>query len=301
MTSLKSGKSEILKDPRWLLPLSEPSGGEPIGRLLDLETLEFYFSEVFSAGQGVNLFVCGNPGTGKTLCVKHILNHICKHAQEYDIPVATVYVNAGKTITPYFTLLELVKGLGQQVASKGFQMYRLKQAFESVLKEKAVVACIDDVQSLSRKRESLIHYLNREQANLILVSNKLNYVTSLEEHELSTLQLRVIEFAPYSLAEAYDILRDRAEKAFYPNVMSRKFLKEAANHASEAGDIRLGFAILLNAGLLAQKQGKPKVEQEDLDSAIRHATLVKAIGEVGKLQKKLEKLGQSASQTLFDL
>jgi len=76
---------------------------------------------------------------------------------------SAVYVNAGRTRTPYYTMLEIVKGLGFDVPEAGWQMFRLKSTFENTLKEKAIVVAIDEVDAIIYKeREPIIYYLNRQ-------------------------------------------------------------------------------------------------------------------------------------------
>ena len=119
MSLFNPEKSSILQDPKWLQPLSDPPGGKPLCRDADLKLIARHIADVFSSGQARNLFIYGQPGMGKTVCVRHVLSEVDKHASETNNPIQTVYVNAGKTRTPYCTMAEIVKQLGVNVPSAG--------------------------------------------------------------------------------------------------------------------------------------------------------------------------------------
>jgi cell division control protein 6 len=271
MSLFENLPGRIFKDAKWLQPLSEPPNGKPLCRESDLKSMAGFLSEVFRAGQARNLFIYGKPGTGKTVCIRYLLNEINKHAQLRKIPVSGVYVNAGRTRTPYYTVLEIVKGLGFKVPEAGWQMFRLKRTFENTLKEKAVVVAIDEVDAIIYKeREPIIYYLNRQpKTTLILVSNKVEDAAQLPERALSTLQPKLIMLEPYSFEETKKILKDRLEHAFQPKVISNKLLNTVAKAASESSDIRSGFSMLLSAGLAAESAEKSKIDGEDVQSAFK--------------------------------
>jgi len=51
-------------------------------------------------------------------------------------------------------------------------------------------------------------------------------------------------------------------------------LSKTAEAASKAGDIRVGFGILLTAGYLAERDGKGKIGLDDLETAAKAAEIV---------------------------
>jgi len=54
-----------------------------------------------------NIFIFGKPGTGKTLCVRYALDQLKSYAAEMRLDLGVVYVNAGRTRSPYYTMLEI--------------------------------------------------------------------------------------------------------------------------------------------------------------------------------------------------
>lgn len=251
-----------------------------------------FLSEIFRCGQARNLFIYGEPGTGKTVCVRYLLSEINRHAQETKTPVSAVYVNAGRTRTPYYTMLEIVKSLGLIVPDVGWQMFRLKRAFEDLLKDKAVVIAIDEVDTIIfKEKEPLVYYLNRQpKTTLVLVSNKIEDAAQLPERALSTLQPKIIMLEPYTKEEIGKILKERAEHSFQPGVVSEKLISAVAEAASNLADIRLGFSMLLSAGLAAERAGRETIDTEDVKSAIKSESKLDVLKKMDALKKQLEKL-----------
>lgn len=223
-----------------------------------------------------NLFLCGKPGTGKTVCVQYLLKEIRRHAEEKKTPLRVVYVNAGKTRTPYYTMLELVKRLGLEVADRGWQMYRLKQAFENATRDEALVIALDEVDAiLFKEKEPLVYYLNRQpNTTLILLSNQIEDATTLPPRALSTLQPRLLKLLPYTAHEANTILTERAHHALQPNTLPAPLLDTIAQVTAKAEDLRLGFAILLTAARHADDHGKTQIDADDVKAAIESETRV---------------------------
>jgi Cdc6-like AAA superfamily ATPase len=293
-------KNRIVKDAQWLQPLSDPPNAKPLCRDEDLEEMASSLTDLFTLGQGKSQFIVGKPGTGKTLCVKYLLEEIRRHARETGFQLAAIYVNAGMSRGPYPTMLEIVRALGVEVPNCGVQMFRLKQHFEAILREKAVVIGIDEVDAiLLKEREPLVYYLNRQpRTTLILVSNRIRDASNLPERALSTLQPKLIRLSSYGVEKAKTILMERAQKALKPGTFTDELLDPVAALASKAADIRVGFAVLLSAAHNAEHRGKPQIEAEDVQAAIRSDTILSLINEIDTLQQKRKaaQKGEDATQ-----
>ena len=188
------------------------------------------------------------------------------------LDVLVVYVkNGGKTRSPYFTLLEIVRKIGVRAPASGWQFSRLKQEFEKVRDDRPIVIAIDEFESLIfKQREPLIYYLNRQpKVTLILISNKFEDIAGLPKRAKSTLQPLPIKFDGYGSDVAKKILVERIEEAFQPGAVEEKFIDWLAEIPSEVGDIRICFNILLTAGLLAECEGKKQLEREHFVNATK--------------------------------
>ena len=51
-------------------------------------------------------------------------------------------------------------------------------------------------------------------------------------------------------------------------------MRRVAEAASKAGDIRVGFSILLTAGYLAERDGRGKIKLDDLETAAKAAEII---------------------------
>lgn len=291
MTLFETKKGSVFEDAAWLQPLSDPPGGLPLCRDDILKLMASHVSEVFRTGRARNLFIWGPPGTGKTLCAQYLLKEIQKHAEATKAMVATAYVNAGRTRNPYCTMLEIVKQFDSTVPDAGWQLFRLKRAFENVLKDRAVVVAIDEVESiLFKEKEPVVYYLNRQpRTTLILISNKLSQITQLPERSLSTLQPNPLYLEPYTQAEIFKILKARAARAFKPDAIADELLETVAKTTENLADIRLGLSILLTAGQLAEQAGRVRINRGDIESATKDAQTIKDLTTMDVLRKRIKK------------
>lgn len=262
--------SMVFRDVGWLQPLSPSPSSVPVGREVELRAISACLTGVFEGGVGRNVFVYGKSGTGKTFCVRYVLDRV-RAFEAKGLDVLVVYVNAGKTRSPYFTLLEIVRAVGVDAPSSGWQFSRLKEEFERVKTDKPIVIAIDEFESLIfKQREPLVYYLNRQpKVTLILISNRFEDIAGLPERAKSTLQALPVKFDGYSVEVAKKILMERIEKAFQSGAVEEKHIDWLAEAASKVGDVRVCFNILLTAGLLAECEGKTKLEQEHFLSATK--------------------------------
>ena len=85
----------------------------------------------------------------------------------------------------------------------------------------------------------------------------------------STLQALTVRFDGYEPEVAKKILKERTEKAFKPDVVPEEFLDWLSEFPSKFGDIRVCFNILLTAGLLAEHEGKTRIERDHFIQATK--------------------------------
>ena len=99
----------------------------------------------------------------------------------------------------------------------------------------------------------------------------------------------MILFKPYSASEAFQILKDRAQQAFKPNVISDESLSTIAKATEDMADIRLGMSMLLTAGQSAECGQKSTIDKEDVQLGIENAQRVKSLATINDLSKKVKK------------
>jgi len=89
----------------------------------------------------------------------------------------------------------------------------------------------------------------------------------------SSLQLDEIRFPAYRENELYDILLDRAKLAFMPDSIERSQIRLAAMYSN--GDARVGLEIFEKAALLAEDEGKDKIEDRHIKRAWEQASFLR--------------------------
>ena len=246
-------------------------------------------SEVFITGQAQNIFITGKPGTGKTALAKYMLQEINKHQTENPSNVKTVYVNAGKTRNPYYTMAEILQQLEITFPNSGWQMFRLKQNFENFLTEKSVLIAIDEVDSIIfKEKEPLVYYLSRTpRTTLILISNTIDDLLELPPRVISTLHPHLIRLQPYNPKETMNILKDRTQIALKPNSITDRQLMKIANKTCQANDIRLSLHVLYSAAIHAERRQKQTIERQDIAAALNEENRIGKLREYNDLKQKL--------------
>ncbi|MEM3405576.1 MAG: orc1/cdc6 family replication initiation protein [Candidatus Pacearchaeota archaeon] len=228
-----------------------------------------------------NLFVYGQTGTGKTLCIQYISKEMMERAKKLDIPLKIEYLNCKlKKIsdTEYRILAEIIKKLGYEVPITGLPTQQIYSKFIEILeKEKQLLILIlDEIDQAVKKINSDFLYsltrlnseLTKSQLCLIGISNDLQFLDNIDPRVKSSLSEEEIVFPPYNAQQLYEILRKRAEHAFNENVLGEGVLSKCAAYAArEHGDARRALDLLRIAGEIAERQGSKKVTLDHVDEA----------------------------------
>ncbi len=125
--NLFQGESSVFADLRWLQPTSEPPGLFPVGREECVNSLSLLLAPALRGGAGRNVYIAGVPGTGKTLTVRYVLSQLKEYASKTRLLMHVAYVNAGRTRSPYFTLLEILRSLGVDAPSSAASRWSLRR------------------------------------------------------------------------------------------------------------------------------------------------------------------------------
>ncbi|MBI4177293.1 MAG: orc1/cdc6 family replication initiation protein [Candidatus Aenigmarchaeota archaeon] len=228
-----------------------------------------------------NAFVYGKTGTGKTLCVRHVIGELAKTAKENSVQIKTVFINCKmKKIadTEYRVLAQLCKEFGYDVPPTGLPTNRLYEIFyESLDSQKQnVLLVLDEIDALVTKvGDNILYNLTRvnqdlENAKLTLigVTNDLSFSETLDPRVKSSLNEEEIVFPPYNALELRDILNERAKLTFIAGgVKDGVIQKCAALAAQEHGDARRALDLLRVAGEIAERNGEQFLDEVHVDKA----------------------------------
>ncbi len=228
-----------------------------------------------------NIFIYGKTGTGKTLTVKYIMDHLKIVASQKGVSVKVIYLNCKlKKVadTEYRLIAQLLKDYGKSVPATGLPTDEVYNCFFAVLdsKKHILLLVLDEIDQLvGRAGNELLYNLTRinselknTQIALIGIANDLKFTESLDPRVKSSLSEEEIDFHPYNAAQIQDILQYRAQLAFGPGVLEEGLLEKCAAFAArEHGDARRALELLRVSGEIAERHNESKVLILHLDQA----------------------------------
>jgi cell division control protein 6 len=226
-----------------------------------------------------NVFIYGKTGTGKTAVTKYVVSRLEKKAKSIGAPITICYVNCRLAGTNYRVLAEVCKSIGLQIPFTGLAVGEVLSRLKKDLNSNHLIELIvlDEIDALVKRQEddSLLYELTRinetlksSWVGLIGISNDLHFKEFLDPRVLSCLSEEEVVFKPYLANELYDILLERAEKAFRPGVLSESSLRLcAALAAGEHGDARRALDLLRVAGEIAERNGDSCITEEHVKLA----------------------------------
>jgi len=228
-----------------------------------------------------NLFVYGGTGTGKTLSTLYVKNEMIKRAKQENVSLKIEYLNCKMkkvSDTEYRILAELIKKLGGSVPATGLPTDQVYNKFIELIEseKQLVILVLDEVdQAVNKISDNFLYNLTRlnselskSQISIVGISNDLKFLESLDPRVRSSLGEEELIFPPYNAVQLQDILKNRAEEAFKPNILEDGVISKCAAYAArEHGDARRALDLLRVAGEIAEREGCDKVKLEHVDHA----------------------------------
>lgn len=223
--------------------------------------------------RGRNLFIYGKTGTGKTSCVKYVVEEVRK------LPIAKariIYVNCRIYSTRYRVLSKIVSDNMPSYATRGYSMVEMYEKTINWIEEdgKTLIVALDEIDMV-KDLDDLIYTLTRANSDLrsggitvIGISNNTSFKDVLDPRSLSTLYENELVFPPYDSKEIATILKERVEKGFQRGVVDDETISlAAAMAAKEGGDARLALKIISKAGELAEERGSMTIGAKEVHEA----------------------------------
>jgi len=249
-------------------------------REVQKEELAFCLSPAEEGIKPLDCLCYGKPGTGKTVLIKYVLQQLSEQTN-----ALTFYVNCWENKTLNLILDRLVEQ-AEVFAPETKYSVKISRLRRKIGNRPCVIA-LDEVDKLDAKELNDILYMlkNLGKVGLICISNTRRYVLNLDPRITSRIRFRSINFPPYSDEELLTILKHRVIdcRALFPYTYSIKILRRIADLA--AGDARIAIQTLKYAAFNAEKEGKSKIDADDVK---------KGFEEVKDIKRKymLEKLGE---------
>jgi cell division control protein 6 len=250
------------------------------------KTLAQVLSTIFRKTRPSNLFLFGEPGTGKTAVVRKVIEHLEKKADELKTNVKPVNVNAKGASTAYKILYEIAEETGLNMEDKSkrvpFTGLSIGEATGRILqfiqqKKLGVILVIDEIDSLVDKSGDDILYsftrANQQMTkggfiSLIGISNSLDFKDKLDPRVRSSLSEEEMVFKPYSVDQLRQILHERSKIAFNQGAISEAAINLCSAMAGrEHGDARKAMTLLRVAAELAERENATKVDEKHVRAA----------------------------------
>jgi len=270
-------KRSIFKDVTVLSPHFVPK---------DLPFRERHISEIMTvlspalkSQKPRNLIVYGKTGTGKTCCMKKIMEEFERYRK--DKGSSMQYVNCRIYNSRYRILQRILKDYVPELDKSGFGLPFLYEKLIELASSGVQMVIVLDEVDMVKDLDELVYTLTRSNdeikkggVSIVGISNKLSFKDALDPRSRSSLYETEMIFEPYTAEQLQKILLQRVDMGFEKNVVEPAAVNLAAAITSqESGDARFALKLLNKAGEVAEQEGRMKLTDHDVESARKQVEL----------------------------
>jgi len=213
---------------------------------------------------GKNLFIFGAPGIGKTAALKFVLRDLEDETEE----VEPIFVNCWQKNTTFKIIVDICEQLGYKLTHNK-RTEELFKVIKSILNKKAAVFVFDEVDKLEDLDFLYSILEDIYKKSIFLITNYQEWFNELDERVKSRMMSDSLEFKPYNLSETRDILKQRTEYAFVPNVWDKAAFELIVKNTAAAQDIRSGLYLMREAGNVAEDKSSRKITLLHAEEALK--------------------------------
>ncbi len=247
----------------------------------ELRQIAGVVSPALRGASPTNANLRGPPGTGKTTCVRRIFSEL-EETTHHVVPIF-INCNCSNTACRVFAAI-FERLLGHQAPKSGIHLQLLVDPIaKELIKRKAVlIVCLDDANCLCHhgQLEMVIRSLIRMYENYPGV--KTGVITTISDHAffslmvldpavISVWQPEEIPFTYYQQEQVRTILQDRIRMGVYPGVVPSAILNRITTLTVEECDLRMGIALLKKSVLIAERDARTQVTDDDVTRAFKTA------------------------------
>ncbi len=268
-------ESDIFADREVLSPHYVPE--HLLFRERQISEIERSLTPSLRGERGRNVFIYGKTGTGKTSCIKYVVDKVRL------LPVIRAkitYVNCRIYNSRYRVLSKIASDHIPMYAKRGLGIIDIYERIINWIEEdsKILIVVLDEIDII-KDLDDLIYTLTRANSDIksggitiIGVSNKLSFKEELDPRSLSTLYENELAFPTYNSSELASIIKDRAGRGFKPDAIDQASINlAAAMAAKESGDARLALKIITKAGEIAENNGRKSITVNEVGEAAKVA------------------------------
>ena len=219
---------------------------------------------LFQDRNGKNLVLYGQPGIGKTVACRKVLQEL----EEKEDKIIPLYINCWKKNTSYKVLIEICALVGYRFT----QNKKTDELFREVIKilnKNKVVFVFDEIDKA--EDYDFLYTLLEEvyKKSIILITNFRKFLDEMDSRVKSRLVPEMVEFKPYNAEETKGILKQRVEYAFYPDVWDTDAFLAVVKKTASGEDVRTGMQLLKDSGDYAENRASKKITLEHANSSVR--------------------------------
>ena len=189
-----------------------------------MQEIAKYMTPSLKGERGRNLFVYGKAGTGKTSCIKSVIDKI------KNLPISKArisYINCRVYNSRYRILHKIVSDYLPLYAKRGYGIVDIYERVINWIEEdgKILVVVLDEIDSV-KDLDDLVYTLTRANSDIkaggitiVGISNKVSFKGVLDPRSLSTLDENELAFPPYNSNELAQIVKERVAEGFRKGVV----------------------------------------------------------------------------------
>lgn len=205
------------------------------------------------------MYVCGVPGTGKTLTTLQVVSCLKECVGDGQLkPFKFINVNAFQVTEPHQIYKLIYKELTDENASAEHAVMLLEKKFEQKNSE-SIVLLVDELDMLCTKKQDVLYnlfdwpYKKNSKWIVIAIANAMNLPEQVMMNKISSrLGLTRLNFQPYTHKELEEIVSLRLKEL---NVFDMDAITYASRKvAAVSGDARRALEICRRATELAEKE-----------------------------------------------
>ncbi len=264
-----ASESSIITREEVLMPEYFPS--ELLHREAEMQEIAEAVKPLIEGRHADNLFVHGDSGTGKTTCVKHVLNELEEHTSR----VKTVYANCWEYSTRMAVYSLIVHALKEILPRRGLATDEVFDRIQEVMQKGGVriLIVLDELDGLFfHNEEKLLYELSRAGGGkpffgIIGISNNPYLLVNKDVRIKSSLHLTELEFKHYNREQMVSIVAERAKAGLLPGSWGKEVIEACAVKAvARKSNVRVGLELLWKAAKRADKQDRKAISVEDVET-----------------------------------